>query len=85
MIFDKLSIKFLRPYFEDEGTVTRISDDIVRIVAKSSSFKKLPAYAPGSNVYITVQSISAINRHPFTIASYWPEDPERIVLFARVN
>ncbi len=85
VIFDKLSMKLLRPYLENEGTITRLSDNIVRIVAESASFKKLPAYAPGSHVYVTVPSISGFNRHPFTIATYWPEDPERIVLFARVR
>lgn len=89
IIHDKLHLKLLRLYTADEGYITTASDSIVRIEipAKLSSIDNpagLPAYKPGDNIYLTVPLISHFHRHPFTIASFYPEDPDRIVLYAKV-
>jgi len=55
--------------------------DIIRV--KFTSHEPMKPYYPGD--YITVQIPGLGNiYHPFTIASYWPEDPYSITLFMRV-
>jgi hypothetical protein len=55
--------------------------DIIRV--KFTSSEPMKPYYPGD--YITVQIPGMGNiYHPFTIASYWPEDPYSMTLFMRV-
>ncbi|KAF9939352.1 hypothetical protein BGZ65_010737 [Modicella reniformis] len=55
--------------------------DIIRV--KFSSSEPMKPYYPGD--YITVQAPGMGHiYHPFTIASYWPEDPYSMVLYMRV-
>ncbi|KAF9080052.1 hypothetical protein BGX23_002725, partial [Mortierella sp. AD031] len=55
--------------------------EIIRM--RLTSHEPMKPYYPGD--YITVQ-IPGLGRiyHPFTIASYWPEDPHSITLYMRV-
>ncbi|KAF9901022.1 hypothetical protein EC991_006612 [Linnemannia zychae] len=55
--------------------------EIIRM--RLTSHEPMKPYYPGD--YITVQ-IPGLGRiyHPFTIASYWPEDPHTITLYMRV-
>ncbi|KAG0309885.1 hypothetical protein BGZ98_003428 [Dissophora globulifera] len=53
------------------------------ICVKFTSAEPMKPYYPGD--YITVQIPGqGLIRHPFTIASYWPEDPYSITLYMRV-
>ncbi|KAG0332713.1 hypothetical protein BG004_001131, partial [Podila humilis] len=55
--------------------------DIIRV--RFTSQEPMKPYYPGD--YITVQVPGLGNLyHPFTIASYWPEDPHSITLYMRV-
>ncbi|KAF9355837.1 hypothetical protein BGX26_006052 [Mortierella sp. AD094] len=54
---------------------------IIKLTLASSGPIK-PCY-PGDYILVQVPELG-IHYHPFTIASYWPEDPGSIVLFIRV-
>ncbi|KAF9972370.1 hypothetical protein BGZ73_004538 [Actinomortierella ambigua] len=56
--------------------------DVVHVVLRSS--KPMKPYYPGDYITIQMSRISTLY-HPFTIASYWPEDPYTIELFLRVH
>ncbi|KAG0235125.1 hypothetical protein BGW42_005775 [Actinomortierella wolfii] len=56
--------------------------DIIRIDFTSS--QPMKPYYPGDYITVQVPSISTLY-HPFTVASYWAEDPCVMTLFLRVH
>ncbi|KAF9401281.1 hypothetical protein BGZ94_005247, partial [Podila epigama] len=55
--------------------------NIIRL--QLSSFEPIKPYFPGDYVTINVPGLGHLY-HPFSIASYWPEDPYSITLYIRV-
>jgi len=64
-----------------EATCTLNADaDIIKMTFKSP--EPMKPYYPGDYIMVQVPELGTLY-HPFTIASYWPEDPRAIVLFIR--
>ncbi|KAF9388126.1 hypothetical protein CPB97_001577 [Podila verticillata] len=64
-----------------EATCTLNADaDIVRMTFTSP--EPMKPYYPGDYILVEVPQLGLLY-HPFTIASYWPEDPYSITLFIR--
>ncbi|KAF9305719.1 hypothetical protein BGZ74_009168 [Mortierella antarctica] len=64
-----------------EATCTLNADaDIVRMTFTSP--EPMKPYYPGDYILVEIPEIGMLY-HPFTIASYWPEDPHSITLFIR--
>lgn len=64
-----------------EATCTLNADaDIVRMTFTSP--EPMKPYYPGDYILVEIPEIGMLY-HPFTIASYWPEDPYSITLFIR--
>ncbi|KAG0240301.1 ferric reductase like transmembrane component-domain-containing protein [Mortierella sp. GBAus27b] len=64
-----------------ESTCTLNADaDIVKMTITSP--EPMKPYYPGDYIMVQVPELGTLY-HPFTIASYWPEDPRSIVLFIR--
>ncbi|KAF9317782.1 hypothetical protein BG003_000317 [Podila horticola] len=64
-----------------EATCTLNADaDIVRMTFTSP--EPMKPYYPGDYILVEVPELGLLY-HPFTIASYWPEDPYSITLFIR--
>jgi predicted ferric reductase len=62
---------------------TRVGADIVRVVIPSSTANP---YAPGDWVNIRIPSLGWHQTfHPFSIGSYYPESPERKVLYIKAR
>ncbi|KAF9995495.1 ferric/cupric-chelate reductase [Entomortierella chlamydospora] len=57
-----------------------VDADIVRVTFTSP--EPMKPYYPGDYITIRIPQIGMIY-HPFTIASYWPEDPHSMTLFIR--
>ncbi|KAF9352571.1 hypothetical protein BGX26_009656 [Mortierella sp. AD094] len=55
--------------------------DIVRV--RFTSPESMKPYYPGDYITVQIPGMGHIY-HPFTIASYWPEDPHSITLYMRV-
>ncbi|KAG0054443.1 hypothetical protein BGZ83_011237 [Gryganskiella cystojenkinii] len=55
--------------------------DIIRV--KLFSHEPMKPYYPGDYITVQIPGLGHIY-HPFTIASYWPEDPYSITLYMRV-
>ncbi|CAO3573854.1 unnamed protein product [Mortierella alpina] len=55
--------------------------DIIRM--KFTSAEPMKPYFPGDYITVQIPGLGHIH-HPFTIASYWPEDPHSITLYIRV-
>ncbi|KAG0363094.1 hypothetical protein BGZ54_008354 [Gamsiella multidivaricata] len=55
--------------------------DIIRV--KFTSPEPMKPYYPGDYITVQVPGLGNVH-HPFTIASYWPEDPYSITLYMRV-
>ncbi|KAG0255488.1 hypothetical protein BG011_005098, partial [Mortierella polycephala] len=55
--------------------------DIIRM--KFTSHEPMKPYYPGDYITVQIPGLGYIY-HPFTIASYWPEDPHSITLYMRV-
>ncbi|KAF9432813.1 hypothetical protein BGZ76_010294 [Entomortierella beljakovae] len=65
-----------------EATCTYNADaDIIRV--KFTSPEPMKPYYPGDYINVRVPGMGHIY-HPFTIASYWPEDPYSITLYMRI-
>ncbi|KAF9121320.1 hypothetical protein BGW39_010631 [Mortierella sp. 14UC] len=59
------------------------NSDIVTIVITSRNrMEPLKPYYPGDYISLQLRSLGEIY-HPFTIASYWPEDPYSMTLYIR--
>ncbi|KAF8902518.1 hypothetical protein BGZ58_006682, partial [Dissophora ornata] len=54
--------------------------DIIRV--KFTSPEPMKPYYPGDYITVQIPGLGQIY-HPFTIASYWPEDPYSITLYIR--
>ncbi|KAF9205810.1 ferric/cupric-chelate reductase, partial [Podila verticillata] len=66
---------------EPEATCTFNSDaDIMRMTFVSH--EPIKPYYPGDYISVQIPAISTVY-HPFTIASYWPEDPYTMTLYIR--
>ncbi|KAF9358341.1 hypothetical protein BGX34_008966 [Mortierella sp. NVP85] len=64
-----------------EATCSLNADaDIIRVTFTSP--EPMKPYYPGDYITVQVPAIGTLY-HPFTIASYWPEDPYSITLFIR--
>ncbi|KAF9304466.1 hypothetical protein BGZ74_001484 [Mortierella antarctica] len=64
-----------------EATCTLNADaDIVRMTFTSP--EPMKPYYPGDYILVEIPKLGLLY-HPFTIASYWPEDPHSITLFIR--
>ncbi|KAF9427783.1 hypothetical protein BGZ94_004165 [Podila epigama] len=64
-----------------EATCTLNADaDIVRMTFTSP--EPMKPYYPGDYILVEIPELGLLY-HPFTIASYWPEDPYSITLFIR--
>ncbi|KAF8979035.1 hypothetical protein BGZ46_005908 [Entomortierella lignicola] len=57
-----------------------VDADIIRVTFTSP--EPMKPYYPGDYITIRIPQIGIIY-HPFTIASYWPEDPHSMTLFIR--
>ncbi|KAF9421344.1 ferric/cupric-chelate reductase [Podila epigama] len=66
---------------QPEVTCTFNSDaDIMRLIVTSP--EPMKPYYPGDYITIQIPKIGTVY-HPFTIASYWPEDPYSMTLYIR--
>jgi len=64
-----------------EATCTFNSDaDIIRLTFTSP--EPMKPYYPGDYISVQISQIGTVY-HPFTIASYWPEDPYSMTLYIR--
>lgn len=54
--------------------------DIVKLTLTSP--EPMKPYYPGDYIMVQIPELGTLY-HPFTIASYWPEDPKSITLFIR--
>ena len=64
-----------------KATCTLNADaDILRMTIRSP--EPMKPYYPGDYIMVQIPELGTLY-HPFTIASYWPEDPQSIVLFIR--
>ncbi|KAJ8329760.1 oxidoreductase activity, acting on NAD(P)H, oxygen as acceptor [Batrachochytrium dendrobatidis] len=82
-IFDRVMprLKLERNTF---AILTRVTPTIVRLdVPINGAFTKSSIYAPGDWVNILVPSISSLNWHPFSIASYHPTSSDTITIFVK--
>ncbi|KAF9108400.1 ferric/cupric-chelate reductase [Mortierella sp. GBA35] len=67
--------------FHPEASITLNTDaDIIKMTF--SSPEPMKPYYPGDYIMVQVPELGNL-WHPFTIASYWPEDPRSITLFIR--
>ncbi|KAF9935356.1 ferric/cupric-chelate reductase [Linnemannia zychae] len=58
------------------------SDILTVIITSRNRLEPLKPYYPGDYVSLQLRSMNEIY-HPFTIASYWPEDPYTMTLYIR--
>ncbi|GJJ68253.1 hypothetical protein EMPS_00599 [Entomortierella parvispora] len=64
-----------------KATCTLNADaDILRLTLRSP--EPMKPYYPGDYIMVQIPELGTLY-HPFTIASYWPEDPQSIVLYIR--
>ncbi|KAF9110410.1 hypothetical protein BGX27_006369 [Mortierella sp. AM989] len=57
-----------------------VDADIIKMTFTSP--EPMKPYYPGDYILVQVPELGTLY-HPFTIASYWPEDPKSIILFIR--
>ncbi|KAF9579869.1 hypothetical protein BGW38_003696 [Lunasporangiospora selenospora] len=70
-----------RKTLHPEASCTLNADaDIVRMTFRSH--EPMKPYYPGDYIMVQIPELGTLY-HPFTIASYWPENPQEIVLFIR--
>ncbi|KAF9157173.1 hypothetical protein DFQ26_009057 [Actinomortierella ambigua] len=82
-LIDRFVPKIIQSYtIRPEASCSFNADcNIVRVVLTSS--QPMKPYYPGEYITVQVPQISTLY-HPFTIASYWPEDPYSMTLYLRV-
>ncbi|KAG9327784.1 hypothetical protein KVV02_000230 [Mortierella alpina] len=79
---DRFAPKIIqRRTFHPEASCTlNVDADIIKMTFTSP--EPMKPYYPGDYILVQVPELGYLY-HPFTIASYWPEDPHSIVLFIR--
>ncbi|KAI9236293.1 MAG: hypothetical protein BYD32DRAFT_488186 [Podila humilis] len=70
-----------RTILPEASCAFNVDADIIRV--KFSSNEPMKPYYPGDYITVQVPGLGNIY-HPFTIASYWPEDPYTMTLYMRV-
>ncbi|KAF9583667.1 hypothetical protein BGW38_008901 [Lunasporangiospora selenospora] len=63
--------------------ICTLNPDADIIQMRFTSHEPMKPYYPGDYVKVQVPGLGNVS-HPFTVASYWPEDPYSITLFMRV-
>ncbi|KAI8602057.1 ferric reductase like transmembrane component-domain-containing protein [Dissophora ornata] len=69
-----------RTLYPEASCTLNADADIIRMTFTSP--EPMKPYYPGDYIMVQVPELGELF-HPFTIASYWPEDPRSIVLFIR--
>eukprot|EP00276_Gloeochaete_wittrockiana_P000387 CAMPEP_0184671446 /NCGR_PEP_ID=MMETSP0308-20130426/85507_1 /TAXON_ID=38269 /ORGANISM="Gloeochaete witrockiana, Strain SAG 46.84" /LENGTH=668 /DNA_ID=CAMNT_0027118577 /DNA_START=595 /DNA_END=2602 /DNA_ORIENTATION=- len=77
LLLDRLSMHIRNNHFRSQ--ITRVSSDIFRLDISVPNC----VYAPGDWVTVKIPSLSWFEWHPFSIASYSPESPDKVTLFVR--
>ncbi|KAF9404613.1 ferric/cupric-chelate reductase, partial [Podila epigama] len=60
----------------------KASDILTIVVVSKNKTEPLKPYYPGDYINLEIESVGKAY-HPFTIASYWPEDPYSMTLYIR--
>ncbi|KAI8918861.1 hypothetical protein BC831DRAFT_528089, partial [Entophlyctis helioformis] len=82
-VFDRI-LPRLKTKRNTSAVITRVSSTVVRIdVPITAAYAGSSAYAPGDWLNILVPSVSAVNWHPFSIASYHPASPNHFTFFVK--
>lgn len=58
------------------------SDIVTIVITSRNRLEPMKPYYPGDYISLQLRSLGEIY-HPFTIASYWPEDPYSMTLYIR--
>ncbi|KAG0367470.1 ferric/cupric-chelate reductase [Gamsiella multidivaricata] len=69
-----------RTLYPEASCTLNVDADIIKLTLTSP--EPMKPYYPGDYISVQVPELGTLY-HPFTIASYWPEDPRSIVLFIR--
>ncbi|KAG0054471.1 hypothetical protein BGZ83_011158 [Gryganskiella cystojenkinii] len=69
-----------RTFFPKATCTFNHDADILRLTIRSP--EPMKPYYPGDYILVQIPELGTLY-HPFTIASYWPEDPQSMVLFIR--
>ncbi|KAJ3090021.1 hypothetical protein HK102_004893 [Quaeritorhiza haematococci] len=84
-VYDRLAGR-LNVKRDTVALVSKASDNVVKMVIPlSAGYHSTNGYAPGDYVNVAVPSISALNWHAFSIASYYEASPDRITLYVRTG
>ncbi|KAJ3059664.1 hypothetical protein HK102_009883 [Quaeritorhiza haematococci] len=84
-VYDRLAGR-INVRLNTTAAVTKASDDVVKVTIRlSNGYAGSKGYAPGDYIIVAFPSISAINWHPFSIASYYPTTPDRITFYVRTG
>ncbi|GJJ72393.1 hypothetical protein EMPS_04750 [Entomortierella parvispora] len=82
-LLDRFVPRILQAWSLDPTATFTLNVDARIVRIQLSSREPMKPYLPGDFIRIMVPGLGNIY-HPFTIASYWPEDPYKMTLFVRV-
>ncbi|EGF77415.1 hypothetical protein BATDEDRAFT_91789 [Batrachochytrium dendrobatidis JAM81] len=82
-IYDRI-LPRLKTSRNTTAIITKVSSDIVRVdIPILAEFKQTSTYAPGDWINLLIPSISSVNWHPFSIASYHATSPDTMTFFIK--
>ncbi|KAI9202882.1 uncharacterized protein BJ171DRAFT_460986 [Polychytrium aggregatum] len=86
-VYDRLRARVYFRRFNATASVQKtLSDTIIKVdIPIADAWQGASTYAPGDWVNICVPQISALHWHPFSIASYCHDTPDRITLLIKVG
>jgi len=82
-LLDRFVPRIIQAWTVDPTVTFTLNTDADIIRVQINSREPMKPYFPGDFIRIMVPGLGNIY-HPFTVASYWPEDPYTMTLFVRV-